>query len=139
MGIDLRLLPCEFWKMREGRLWGYSHTILDLGRVSHEAHDAFQTMVKPHLAPLPVDHDVTSFVGRLVPDGSCAGERLYGHFRATDAYGEAYKVVDTCHLLPWLEEHFRHDGSNGYGPYQVAICAYLRALPRDTKIVLDWH
>jgi len=139
MGLDLRLLPCESWHQVDGRLWGYSHTILDLGRLAEEAWEAFQTRVKPHLVALPADHSITSFVGARVPDGPYKDEHRYGQIRDKDAYGEPYEVVTAEHLLPWLEIHFRYDGHHGYGPYQTAIVAYVRALPSDTKIVLDWH
>jgi len=139
MGIDLRLLPCEHWREENGKLWGYSHTILDLGGICEEAWDAFQELVKPHLAEMPADHDVSSFIGALVPDGYHKGERTYGTIRCKDAYGSPYEVVAAEHLLPWLAEHFRYDGHRGHGPYQAAIVAYVRALPPATKIVLDWH
>lgn len=139
MGIDLRLLPCEHWHEEDGHTWGYSHTILNLGGVCHEAHRAFEEMVKPHLVRLPEGHDVSSFVGALVPEGYYKDERLYGTFRAKDAYGEPYAFVVAKHLLPWLAGHFQYDGNlRGRGPYQASILAYVRALPPDTKIVLDW-
>jgi hypothetical protein len=139
MGLDLSLLPCEHWREENGRLWGYSHTILDLGRVCQDAYLSFEKMVKPHLAQMPAGHDVSSFVGALVPEGNYyAGERIYGTIRDKDAYGTPYVVVTAQHLLPWLEEHFCYDGNRG-GPYQTSIVAYVRALPPDTKIVLDWH
>jgi hypothetical protein len=137
MGIDLRLLPCEYWREENGRVWGCSHTILDLGRVHRDVHDAFDAMVKPHLVPLPEGHDVTSYVGAVVSEGYYKGERIYGALK-DDAYGESYKAVAAKHLLPWLEKHFCYDGERG-GPYQTSIAAYVRALPPDTKIVLDWH
>jgi hypothetical protein len=99
-------------------------------------------MVKPHLADMPTEHNVSSFVGARVAEGYHKGESLYGTIRDKDAYGEPYKVVEAQHLLPWLEEHFRYVGDpNGLvgGPYQAAIVAYVRALPAATKIVLDWH
>jgi hypothetical protein len=138
MGIDLRLLPCEHWSEENGRVWGFSHTILDLGRVSYEAHDAFQVVVKPHLVKLPEGHDVSSYLGDIIPDGYAEGERYYGTIRDKDAYGEPYAFVAARHLLPRLSEHF-HYGHRGHGPYQASIVAYVRALPPDTKIVLDWH
>lgn len=140
MGIDLRLLPCESWDDRNpnARLWGFSHSILELGGVCKEAWDAFETMVKPHLMKLPTDHSVSSFVGDVVPEGHHKGEPMYGTIRAKDAYGAAYEYVTARHLLPWIEEHFRYNGDRG-GPYQAAIVAYVRVLPPDTKIILDWH
>jgi hypothetical protein len=139
VGLDLRLLPCEAWHENDGRLWGYSHTILDLGRVSHAAWDSFEVLVKPHLVKLPAGHDVSSFIGVLVPEGFHKGERVYGTICDKDAYGSPYEFVTAKHLLPWLVEHFKYDGARGHGPYQASIMAYVRALPPDTKIVLDWH
>ncbi len=141
MGIDLRLLPCEHWREPSEpgqKLWGFSHSILDLGRVCQEAHDAFDKMVKPHLVELPGDHDISSYTGALVAEGYHKDETIYGTLRPKDAYGAPWTFVTAQRLLPWLEEHFRYDGDRG-GPYQTAIVAYVRALPPDTKIVLDWH
>jgi hypothetical protein len=139
MGLDLRLLPCEHWREKDGRLWGYSHTILDLGGVCEDAWHSFQEVVKPHLVKLPAGHDISSFVGARVPEGTHQGERVYGTIRDKDAYGSPYEVVAAEHLLPWLAEQFQYDGHCGHGPYQASIVAYVRALPADTKIVLDWH
>lgn len=140
MGIDLRLLPCERWhEQQDGTLRGYSHTILDLGDISQEAHLSFEALVKPHLAKMPPGHNVTSFVGARVPEGYYKGERIYGTICAADAYGSPYEVVAAEHLLPWLAEHFQYDGHLGHGPYQASIVAYVRVLPPETKIVLDWH
>jgi hypothetical protein len=143
MGIDLRLLPCEHWTESNGRVWGFSHTILELGRMGEGDYEAFEKMVKPHVTKMPVGHDVSSYVGRVIPDGQAKGERYYGKLRDKDAYGTVYEVVTAQHLLPWVEAYFSYDGNDGsgmpYGPYQTAIAAYIRALPPDTKIVLDWH
>lgn len=140
MGIDLRLLPCEAWHESDGTLWGYSHTILDLGGVGVEEHDAFDEMVRPHVVRLPAGHEITSPVGAVMPEGNYyAGEHVYGRIRDEDAYGRPYEAVAAEHLLPWLAEHFQYDGHLGRGPYQAAIVAYVRALPPETKIILDWH
>lgn len=140
MGIDLRLLPCEHWREHEdGSLWGFSHTILDLGRVGVVSHDSFEERVRPHVVRMPAGHHVSSYVGAVVPEGYYKGERIYGTIRANDAYGSPYEFVAAEHLLPWLAEHFQYDGNRGHGPYQASIVAYVRALPPDTKIVLDWH
>jgi hypothetical protein len=139
MGIDLRLLPCEHWHEVDGKLWGYSHTILELGSIWEEAWHAFQTMVKPHLVRMPASHNVTSFVGARVDEGYYKGEGIYGTIRDKDAYGAPYEVVVAEHLLPWLAEHFKYDGGSGCGPYQTSIVAYVRGLPPNTKIVLDWY
>lgn len=139
MGIDLRLLPCEHWHEENGKVFGFSHTILELGRIYEEAWGAFETMVKPHLAKLPDGHDISSFVGGRVPVGFHKGEPMYDTIRAKDAYGSPYEAVTAAYLLPWIVEHFQYDGRRGHGPYQTAIVAYMRALPPDTKIILDWH
>src|SRR5271154_3117666 len=138
MGLDLRLLPCEHWRENDGRLWGFSHSILELGGICEEAWLAFQELVKPHLVKLPADHNVSSFVGERVPEGYHRGETMYGTLRAKDAYGSPYEVVTAQQILPWLAEHFRYDGRGG-GPYQGAVVGDKRALPPDTKIILDWH
>ena len=139
MSLDLRLLPCEHWYEENGRLSGMSSTVLELGSLCDDAWDAFQAQVKPHLVELPAGHDLSSYVGARVPAGFHKGEPMFGTIRAKDAYGSAYEVVAAQHLLPWLTAYFQYDGHLGKGPYQTAIVAYVRALPPDTKIVLDWH
>lgn len=141
MGIDLRLLPCEVWHEMDGSgiVWGYTHTILNLGRVDVTTHEAFDELVRPHVVPMPDGHQISSFVGSRVPEGHYLGECMYGTIRAKDAYGTPYTVVEAQYLLPWLAAYFQYDGNLGKGPYQASIVAYVRALPPDTKIVLDWH
>jgi len=137
MGIDLRLLPCECWREEDGKVWGFSHTILELGRVGGDAFDDYEELVKPHLVELPDGHDVSSYVGERVTEGYYKGEPTYGTL-GKDAYGTPCATVTAKQLLPWLEEHFCHDDRRG-GPYRTSIVAFVRALPPDTKIVLDWH
>lgn len=142
MTLNLRLLPCEEWSTATGRLWGYSHTILELGPVDTDAWNAYEATVQPQALKLPAVHDVAAYVGTIVPDGRHKGERIYGTIRREDVYGTAYEAVEARHLLPWLEKHFRYEGIRHHearGPYQTAIVAYVRALPPDAKIVLDWH
>lgn len=139
MGIGLRLLPCEVWFEGPLGLWGFSHTMLELGDVSSEAWEAFQEQVTPHLFPLPRGHHLSSFVGPRMTEGRYKGEHVYGLLGDTDSYGEAYKGVTAQHLVPWLGEHFRYEGAPGNGHHQRAVVAFVRALPPDTKIVLDWH
>lgn len=139
MGLDLRLLPCEVWSEGPSALWGFAHTMLELGAVSSGAWEAFQEQVAPHLAPLPKGHRITSFVGARMTAGLYKGEHVYGPLGDTDAYGKAYKAVTAQHLVAWLGEHFWYEGSPGNGHHQRAVVAFCRALPPDTKIVLDWH
>jgi len=78
--------------------------------------------------PLPEGHSITSYLGRRVPDGSSKDELTYGVL-ATDAYGERYTWVDARDLLPVLDR---------WWPGHPAT-AYVRALPSDRRVVLDWH
>lgn len=137
MGVDLRLLVCEHWILTDnGTVWGYSHTILDLGGVSYEVRQDFEVRVKPYLEPMPAKHNIASFIGSKKTPQS---EPTYGTIREKDAYGTPFMCVSARHLLPWLVEHFKYDGQAGHGPFQASIVAYVRALPAYTKIVLDWH
>lgn len=121
MGLDLRLLPIDFF--RQG-LFGYSHTVLTLGSLSWD----LGADIREHSRRLPDGHDITGYLGGRITDGYHKGERCYGSL-VDDAYGEPYRWLTAKELLPFLEEHWpKHP-----------VTAYVRALPIDGLIVLDWH
>ncbi len=65
----------------------------------------------------------------VIRDGHAAGERCYGKLVA-DAYGEPYRWLTAKELLGCLVEHW---------PAGNPVTAYVRALPSEDLIVLDWH
>lgn len=102
MGVDLRLLPLDHLSENtNGSLWGFSHTVLSLPR-NREAWSAFKSIA----TPLPGDHDISSYVGKRVPDGSSQGELMYGRIRENDAYGSAYTWATAGDLYPVLAKWF---------------------------------
>ena len=121
MGLDLRLFPIDH--LRQG-IFGYSHTVLELGGLGWD----LGAKIKERARRLPDGHDITSHLGGRIRDGHAEGERYYGKL-VDDAYGEPYRWLTAKKLLPFLEEHWpKHP-----------ITAYVRAMPTDGLIVLDWH
>ena len=84
--------------------------------------------IKDCARPLPDGHNITVYVGGRIRDGYAKGERYYGKL-VNDAYGESYRWLTAKELLPFLEEHWPKDPAT----------AYVRAMPSDGLIVLDWH
>lgn len=121
MGLSLRLFPIDdLWRW-DG---GYSHTILNVDAVSWDDGRALSKIARR----LPDGHDVTAHLGARIKEGPHAGEHCYGKL-ASDAYGEPYRWLTASELLPFLSKHL---------PKHPAT-AYVRALPSDNLIVLDWH
>lgn len=119
MGIDLNLLPIDSLHGTQG----YSHTILRTER----ARATWPKLTK--LArPLPEHHDISALTVGRVPDGYAKGAPMYGRADA-DAYGEPYT---------WLEAGVVADVLTEDGNFAPTI-AYLRALPADTMVILDWR
>lgn len=120
MGLALRLLPVDHF--RGG--YGYSHSILELGGLDWDLGRS----IRDRARLLPDGHDIQAYLGKLIPDGECKGERCYGKL-VTDVRGELYRWLTARELLPVLREHWpKHP-----------ITAYVAALPDDRLIVLDWH
>ena len=118
MGLALRLYPIDH--LSQG-CFGYSHTVLDLRGLAWD----LGAQIKEAARRLPDGHDITGLLGGRIKD---KGGRCYGKL-VDDAYGEPYRWLTAKELLPFLEEHW---------PKHPAT-AYVRALPSDGLIVLDWH
>lgn len=126
MGVDLRLLPIDCLHSNpNGELWGFSHTVLTLPR----RHDAWPEFDALHPDEIPETADISSFVTARIPDGTAAGETMYGKIGPTDAFGNRYTWLEALSIKPLLAEWF-----SGH-----PVTAYISALPDDTRIVLDWH
>jgi hypothetical protein len=120
MGLALRLLPVDLF---DGH-FGFSHSILELGGLGWDLGGT----IRDRGRLLPDGHDITAYLAKRIPDGACAGERCYGKLVA-DVYGEAYRWITARELLLILDEHWPKN----------PVTAYVRALPEDRLIVLDWH
>ncbi len=120
MGLSLRLFPIDHLR----GTFGYSHTILELGDLDWEIGDEIKRCARR----LPDGLDITSYLGGRIRDGHAAGERYYGKL-VEDGYGEPYCWITARELLRFLKEHWA-----GH-----PITAYVRAMPIDGLIVLDWH
>ena len=121
MGLALYLCPIDH--LSQG-LFGNAHTVLDLGGVSWD----LGAEITERARQLPDGHDISGHLGGRIKDGYHQGGRCYGRF-VDDAYGESYRWLTAKELLPFLEEHWPAS----------PITAYVRALPSDNLIVLDWH
>lgn len=120
MGLALRLLPVDKFHGN----FGNAHTILELGGLSWDLGGTIRDLARL----LPDGHDIASYLGKLIPDGECKGERSYGKL-AADAYGDLYRWLTARELRPFLTEHWPTH----------PVTAYVSALPDDRLIVLDWH
>lgn len=121
MGLALRLFPIDHFSQG---YFGYSHNVLELGGLSWDLGEQIQKCGRW----LPDGHDISAHLGSCFADGPCKGERRYGKL-VDDSYGEAYRWLSAKELLPFLDEHWpKHP-----------VTAYVRALPSDGLIVLDWH
>lgn len=120
MGLALDLWPID----RLQGSFGYSHTVLNLGGLTWD----LGALIRESARRLPDGHDITAHLAGRIPEGHHKGESCYGKL-VNDAYGEPYRWLTAKELLPFLEEHW---------PKHPAT-AYVRALPSDGLIVLDWH
>ena len=121
MGLALRHFPIDH--LSHG-VFGYSHNILDLGGLDWDLGKQIQDRARR----LPDGHDITTYLGGRIRDGHAEGERYYGKLD-DDAYGEPYRWLTAKELLPFLDEHWS----------KHPVTAYVRAMPSDGLIVLDWH
>ena len=125
MGLALNLFPIEHLNYGTGpsSCWGYSHTVLRLGDLSWDTGQLIAAAGKP----LPDRHNISALLAGRVKDGTSQGERYYGVLDK-DSYGEPYKWITAEALLPFLDDRW---------PKHPAT-AYVRALPKDALVVLDW-
>lgn len=120
MGLALRLFPITHYNPP----FGYSHTVLELGGLDW----ALGAEIQKCAWRLPDGHDITAHLAVRLKDGPAKGECIYGKL-GEDSYGEPYRWLTSKELLPFLEEHWT----------EHPITAYVRAMPSDGLIVLDWH
>lgn len=121
MGLALRLLPIDF--LSQG-IFGYSHTVLDIRAVDWDLGAQMSAAARR----LPDGHDITGHLGGRISDGQHKGGSCYGRL-TDDAYGKPYCWLTAKELLPFLEEHWP----------KYPATAYVRALPSEGLIVLDWY
>ena len=120
MGLALRLFPIDHLST----LSGYSHNVLEVGDLNWDLGEQIQKQARR----LPYGHDITTYLAQVIPNGDAAGARYYGKL-ANDVYGDPYRWLTAEELLPFLSKHWpKHP-----------VTAYVRALPSDRLIVLDWH
>ena len=125
MGVDLRLLPLDHLsETPSGRYWGFSHTVLTVPRNS----DAWSSFAEVE-EPMPESHDISSYVGKRVPDGASQGELMYGRIRDKNSYGEAFVWATAGALFPVLARWFP-----GH-----PVTEYIAHLPESNRVILDWH
>lgn len=115
MGLDLRLIPVDYWRDD----FGFGHSVLECGSVAWSLQDA---VVKLRAVDVPANF--TTFCGRTADS-----EHAYGQHHQT-AYGSPLQCVAVGVLLPILRTHLAH---------RPEVLAYLAAVDPERKIALDWH
>lgn len=123
MGIDLRIHPVEALHTRGATCWGYAHTMIAVPLGGDLMSEINAIAVR-----LPAGHDVSTFTGVRIPDGAMKNEHAYGTC-STDGYGNPLCWVSAGQLGTLLAK--RRPRS--------PVAAYVRALPSETKIIIEWH
>jgi len=122
MGVDLKLLIVD------GKIDGvpyFSHSMLEVSR-RRELWGPIGEIEKKVGRDVPVNF--YTFVGRQEN-----GEHGYGQTNCTP-YGDPLKYVTVADLLPIESLEGVQDS-----PTNVAIWAWMKAMPPETMIALYWH
>ena len=119
MGVDLTLLPVAY-ESGDGR-WGYAHDVLNCGR-DHDLWDAIRT-----LPTTPVPADFHTYLSR-----DDRYEDLHYGQTQDDPYGKPLRCVTAGELVAIGQQE-----RTGL-PCNVAVWAYLAALPPETRVALYW-
>lgn len=122
MGLDLKLLPI-FSRMRDA-MW-YSHSVIELQRKSELFEKILEVEKKVGILVPP---DFNSYLSR----GEGNEEPHYGKTCWTP-YGDPVKYVKVKDLLK-----FQYCDDVIYNFLNRAVWAYLKELPKDTRIALFW-
>lgn len=124
MSVELDLLPVDGWSETNGKIWGYSHTVIPVRRGSDlDNGDLYDDIKKLKPKKLPKGHDISSYVS--VRKG---GDYRYGVLD-TDPYGKPYTWVRAKALARVLKKHHPKDAST----------AFVAALPPNQRVILHWH
>ena len=124
MSRALDLLPVDAWTESNGKVWGFSHTIIPVNRGSVlDDGDTYGDIEDLKPTPIPPKAEFSSYVA-VRKDG----DYKYGVLKTTP-YGKPYTWVTAKALAPVLKKHRPDD----------AVTAYVAALEPDTKIILHWH
>jgi len=125
MSVALDLLPVDCWSETNGKVWGYSHTIIPVRRGSDlEDGDLYADIEKLKPTKLPKGHNFTSYVS----DVNNQGNYEYGVLKTTP-YGKPYTWVTAKALARVLKKHHPKDPST----------AFVAALRTTVRIILHWH
>jgi hypothetical protein len=123
MGVDLVLLPFD----ADSDIIAFSHTILNCFR-RQDLFSVIMDIEDQHGTPVP--KGFSSFVSR---EGEDCEEPHYGE-TTTTPYGETLNWVFVNKLSELAEHPDVKDNHKN-----IAIWAYLKCLPDNTKIALYWH
>lgn len=119
MGLDLTLLPFD---CDQGNFC-FSHTMLDCER----RRDLFEAIMKM-LKETPVPDGFMSFRGRTQEGDTSYGVTTTTPYGAPLGWVPAGDLVNLGVHIGVLDNHLNR-----------AIWAYLRELPKETKVALFWH
>ena len=117
MGVDLTILPVDY--TNNGQRFCFSQLLFERRR---DLWDEIQSKVVTR----KIEHPIRCYLARS-PDGEpCYGELL------TDPYGDVLTVTT-------FEEFLRVLSHDGFKDSNVAIKAFIEAMPRLDEVVLYWH
>jgi len=122
MGLDLKLIPVDCDSVKQA--WGHTLLTLDRDRGLWEAIKRVPSM--------EFRRDFNCYVADI-PDGKWGGESGYGNV-TEDALGEPLSFVYADELGRVVDLEIMGEKS----PHNVPAFAYIKALPKNTKVILYW-
>jgi len=114
--------------------WGFSHTILPLGR-DYDLWERIEALPQLEMSK-EFRQDFTCYCSN-VPDGSMKGESCYGTL-LEDCYGNQLQWVTAGDLVKAFQDLEETEGEKLSIPNAAAL-AYLIQLEPDNPIALYWH
>lgn len=126
MGRELRLITVDvlsaYVRSGSSATWrGISQATLELPRLDEGGYERIDLLPA---APIPSFVEVRSWIG-----DRASGRLTEGIVRRTDGNGAPLTWVRAGKLKPVLKKYFKDRPAT----------AYIRALPDDTMVILDWH
>jgi hypothetical protein len=133
MGLDLTLVPIRNHKQMTWWL-AYDRFALDrdglghmIGGMGEEEHESLS--VKTKRVPKKIKFD-------WYGDDGCDQTK-------TDSYGDDLEYAlagDLAEAMKSCISAAQEDGDGRkFSPWNLAVCAFIRALPKETPVVLYWH
>lgn len=119
MGVDLTILPVDY--NIEGKRICHS-------QLQFERRRELWDVIREKVVTRKIDKPISCFLAR-----NTDGERCYGEIME-DPYGEVLEVTTFNEFVRILE----HQGFTGLRR-NIAIAAFIEAMPSMDEVVLYWH